>query len=132
MVKISKSDTEWRNELGAEQYHVLREAGTEPAYSGALLDNNESGRYSCAACNNPLFKSDVKFDSSCGWPSFFETLGEKSVEYIRDETHGMTRTEVRCANCNSHLGHVFTDGPPPTGKRYCMNSLALKFAPLDI
>jgi len=127
MEKIEKTDAEWRAELSPERYRVLREAGTERPFTGALLKNKEQGTYTCAACHNELFDSTTKYESGSGWPSFYDAK-PGSVELIEDRTHGMVRTEVRCARCGSHLGHVFDDGPRPTGERYCMNSLALDFA----
>jgi peptide-methionine (R)-S-oxide reductase len=123
----TKTDAEWKRELTPEQYRVLRQAGTEPPFSGKLLHNKAEGTYSCAACAAPLFKSDTKFDSGCGWPSFYEPLTPDAVELLVDDSLGMTRTEVRCNSCGSHLGHVFDDGPEPTGQRYCMNSVSLGF-----
>ena len=129
---ISKSNDEWRGELSDEQYGVLREAATERPLTGELLDEERSGLYTCAACHAELFKSGTKFDSGCGWPSFYESINPEAVELIEDNTLGMTRTEVRCAACGSHLGHVFPDGlGTPTGDRYCMNSLALDFSAED-
>ena len=126
---ISKSNDEWRGELSDEQYGVLREAATERPWTGEHLDEERSGLYTCAACHAELFKSGTKFDSGCGWPSFYESINPEAVELIEDNTLGMTRTEVRCAACGSHLGHVFPDGlGTPTGDRYCMNSLALDFS----
>jgi len=122
-----KSETEWKRELTPEQYRVLREAGTEAPFSGKLLHNTEAGTYLCAACGVPLFKSETKFDSGCGWPSFYEPLTHDAVELLSDDSLGMVRTEVRCGSCGSHLGHVFDDGPKPTGQRYCMNSVSLGF-----
>ena len=125
--KVTKSEDEWRKELAPERYRVLREAGTEAPFSGALLQNKETGTYTCAACGRDLFRSDVKFESGSGWPSFYDTIDNTAVELVTDDSHGMRRTEVRCGRCGSHLGHVFEDGPRPTGQRYCMNSLALDF-----
>lgn len=125
--KIEKSEEEWRKELTPEEFRVLREAGTEPAWSGDLLENKEEGVYMCAACGLELYASTDKFESGTGWPSFTKPLEEDHVEEETDRAFGMTRTEIRCARCGSHLGHVFNDGPAPTGKRYCMNSLALDF-----
>lgn len=128
--RTEKSESEWRAELSADQYAVLREAATERPWTGELLDESRAGLYACAACGNELFKSGTKFDSHCGWPSFYESVRPEAVELIEDRTHGMVRTEVRCAQCGSHLGHVFPDGfGTPTGDRYCMNSLSLSFAP---
>ena len=124
--KITKTDEEWRQELTPEQYRVLRERGTERPFTGEYNDTDREGVYKCAACGNSLFRSDAKFDAGCGWPSFFEPMGITSVAEHADRSHGMTRTEVVCDCCGSHLGHVFTDGPKPSGLRYCMNSVALK------
>ena len=128
MEKIVKSEQEWREELGPERYHVLREAGTERPFTGALLKNKEQGTYTCAACGAELFDSQTKYESGSGWPSFYDAK-PGSVTLVEDRSHGMVRTEARCARCDSHLGHVFDDGPRPTGERYCMNSLSLGFAP---
>ncbi len=128
MEKIEKTEQEWREQLGPERYHVLREAGTERPFTGALLQNKEEGTYTCAACGNELFDSDTKYESGSGWPSFYDAR-PGAVELVEDRSHGMVRTEARCARCESHLGHVFDDGPRPTGERYCMNSLSLDFAP---
>ncbi|KPG80324.1 peptide-methionine (R)-S-oxide reductase MsrB [Frigoribacterium sp. RIT-PI-h] len=126
--KIEKTDEQWREELDAEQYSVLREAATERPWTGELLDESRAGVYACAACGAELFKSGTKFDSGCGWPSFYESVDAEAVQLIEDNSLGMTRTEVRCANCGSHLGHVFPDGfGTPTGDRYCMNSISLDF-----
>lgn len=127
MNEVKKTEEEWRRELSPDRYRVLREAGTERPFTGALLHNKERGSYSCAACGNELFRSDAKFDSGSGWPSFTSPADAAGVRLIDDDSHGMHRVEVRCARCDSHLGHVFDDGPRPTGKRYCINSLALDF-----
>jgi len=124
---VKKTDEQWRKELSPERYRVLRQAGTEPAFTGSLLHNKEAGIYSCGACGRELFKSDTKYDSGSGWPSFYDAIDDKAVALIDDDSHGMHRIEVRCGSCGSHLGHVFDDGPQPTGQRYCMNSLALDF-----
>jgi peptide-methionine (R)-S-oxide reductase len=127
---LPDSDAEWRERLSPEAYRVLREHGTEPRFSGDLLGKSEDGTYVCAGCGTPLFDSDTKFDSNSGWPSFYDVLGG-NVETRTDTSHGMRRIEVLCATCDGHLGHVFEDGPEPTGKRYCINSLALEFDPDD-
>ncbi|WP_371030519.1 peptide-methionine (R)-S-oxide reductase MsrB [Pseudoclavibacter sp. JSM 162008] len=127
---VNKPDSEWRAELTPQEYHVLREAGTERAYTGELLEEGRAGLYTCRACGSELFKAGTKFDSGCGWPSFYESVRPDAVELLEDRSLGMVRTEVRCANCGSHLGHVFPDGfGTPTGDRYCMNSLSLSFTP---
>ena len=127
--EITRTDEEWRAQLSPEQYQVLRKAGTEPPWSGKYVQNHDDGSYSCAACGAELFDSSTKFDSGTGWPSFYEPAVAEAVELVQDRTHGMVRTEVRCRRCGSHLGHVFDDGPQPTGLRYCMNSVALEFQP---
>lgn len=125
--KVERSDEEWRASLTPEQYRVLREAGTEAPFSGELLDAKGAGAFRCAGCGEPLFDSACKYDSGSGWPSFTEPMSGESVEEHVDSSHGMTRTEVRCARCEGHLGHVFPDGPGPGGLRYCINSAALEF-----
>ena len=129
--KIERSEAEWREHLGEERYRILRQAGTEAAFSGELLNNKGDGAYVCGACGEPLFGSQTKFESGSGWPSFTAPVAGEAVEEITDRSHGMTRTEVRCAKCEGHLGHVFPDGPGPTGLRYCINSASLDFAPRD-
>lgn len=129
MDKLNLSDAEWKERLTPEQYHVLREAGTERAFAGKYNDNKADGIYHCAACGLELFDSADKYDSGSGWPSFTQPLSAEAVTDHRDTSHGMIRIESRCGRCDSHLGHVFPDGPPPTGLRYCMNSLSLDFQP---
>ena len=125
--KVQKTEDQWRAELDPERYAILRQAATEPAWSGELLIDHGDGIYRCGACGAELFRSDTKFDSGSGWPSFYAPAFEDAVELEEDNTHGMRRIEVRCATCDSHLGHVFPDGPAPTGQRFCINSLALDF-----
>lgn len=120
------NEADWRDKLTPEQYRALRESGTEAPFTGKYLTSKEKGIYKCAACGNELFSSDTKFDSGTGWPSFTDPMNLKNVELRNDESHGMQRTEVRCRKCGSHLGHVFDDGPGPTGKRYCINSVCLE------
>ncbi|MDO9396021.1 MAG: peptide-methionine (R)-S-oxide reductase MsrB [Herbiconiux sp.] len=126
--EVEKSDAQWREELNPEEFAVLRQAATERPWTGELLDEHREGVYACRACGQELFRSTTKFDSHCGWPSFYDPAGSDAVELIEDRSLGMVRTEVRCANCGSHLGHLFDDAPQtPTGDRYCMNSVSLRF-----
>jgi methionine-R-sulfoxide reductase len=124
---VKKTDAEWLTQLGADRYRILRSSGTEVPFCGTLLDNKKTGVYLCAGCELPLFASNAKFHSGTGWPSFFQPFAKENVVEITDESHGMTRTEIRCARCGGHLGHVFPDGPKPTGRRFCLNSEALVF-----
>lgn len=128
---VDRTDAEWRATLTPEQYRILRQAGTEPPWSGDLLNVKDKGEFRCAACGEPLFKSDTKYDSGSGWPSFTAPASPDAVSEHSDSSHGMTRTEVRCAACEGHLGHVFPDGPGPEGLRYCINSASLDFAKTD-
>ncbi len=127
--EIVKTEDEWRKQLGVDRFHVLREKGTEPAWSGALLDKHDPGLFVCAGCGAALFRSDDKFDSGSGWPSFTQAAEDGVIEEHDDSSFGMRRTEVTCAKCGGHLGHVFPDGPNPTGMRYCINSLSIDFDP---
>ena len=129
MSEAKKSDEQWRSELTPEQYQVCRCGGTEPPFSGEYWDTKTPGTYLCAACKTPLFASDTKYDSGSGWPSFYAAIADAAVTEKSDTTLGMMRTEILCANCDSHLGHVFPDGPPPTGLRYCTNSASLELKP---
>jgi peptide-methionine (R)-S-oxide reductase len=127
--ELNVPEEEWKKVLTPEQYHISREKGTERPFTGEFWNSNETGKYYCAACGNALFTSDGKFNSSCGWPSFFEPVSKDSIIYEEDNSFGMKRTEVMCGRCKGHLGHVFEDGPPPTGLRYCINSVILSFEP---
>jgi peptide-methionine (R)-S-oxide reductase len=129
--RVQKSDEEWRKQLSPEQYQVTRQSGTEPAFTGKYYKSKETGIYHCVCCDQPLFTSDAKYDSGSGWPSFWQPIDANSVVEITDSSHGMVRTELRCAKCDAHLGHVFDDGPNPTGLRYCMNSASLDLKPTE-
>lgn len=131
MEKIRKSDAQWRAQLSPEEYAVARQKNTEPAFTGRYWNTTEQGIYRCVGCGTALFASDTKFDAGCGWPSYFQALDPERVREETDTSHGMARTEILCNVCDAHLGHVFPDGPPPTGLRYCMNSLSLKFEPAE-
>ena len=129
--KLNLTDAEWRERLSPEQYQILRQHGTERAFTGAYETNKAAGVYACAGCGAPLFSSDTKYNSGSGWPSYTAPMDESAVDEYRDTSHGMVRTEVRCARCDGHLGHVFPDGPGPTGLRYCINSASLDFKPKE-
>jgi peptide-methionine (R)-S-oxide reductase len=129
--KVDRTDEEWHKLLTDNEYHICREGGTEPPFSGTLLHNHETGEYVCTCCQAPLFHSEHKFDSGCGWPSFDAPINGAAIRYLEDHSHGMKRIEIRCAACDSHLGHVFPDGPPTTGERYCVNSVSLVFHHAD-
>jgi peptide-methionine (R)-S-oxide reductase len=127
--EVKKTDAEWRAQLDPMQYQVARQAATERAFTGKYWDHWEAGRYNCVGCGTPLFQADTKFDAGCGWPSYYEPINSEVVERVVDESHGMVRVEVRCNQCGTHLGHVFPDGPEPTGERFCINSAAIDFEP---
>jgi peptide-methionine (R)-S-oxide reductase len=128
---VNKTNEEWQKILPSDVYYVAREKGTERPFTSKFEHSKEIGTYYCAVCGNPLFRSDTKFESGCGWPSFYEPISKTSIIYLKDDSHGMERTEVECGKCKSHLGHVFDDGPPPTGLRYCINGVVLDFKKAD-
>ena len=127
--KVKKTEAEWKAQLDPMQFEVARHAATERPFSGKYWDHWDDGQYKCVGCGTPLFKSDTKFDAGCGWPSYYEPVNSEVIERVVDKTHGMVRVEVHCNNCGSHLGHVFPDGPEPTGERFCINSAAIDFSP---
>lgn len=127
--RVEKTEAQWREQLDPMEYQVTREAATERAFTGRYWDHHEAGTYTCVCCDTPLFTSDAKFDSGCGWPSYFEPIDPANVREKVDRSYGMIRTEIICNVCDAHLGHVFPDGPPPTGLRYCINGVSLRFAP---
>jgi peptide-methionine (R)-S-oxide reductase len=127
---VKKTDAEWREQLDPTQYDVARQHGTERAFTGKYWNHFENGQYNCIGCGTPLFEADTKFDAHCGWPSYWAPINAEVIERITDKSHGMVRVEVRCNKCGSHLGHVFPDGPDPTGERFCINSAAIDFSPL--
>jgi len=128
-INIQKSEAEWLEELGPEKYRILRQCSTEPPFTGKYYNHKEDGTYVCAGCGAQLFDSDTKYESGSGWPSFFAAIGKDKIREVLDTSYGMMRTEIKCAKCDGHLGHVFTDGPPPTGLRYCVNSASMDFVP---